>query len=129
MPKQIFAKEYEEYLITGKEEALNSLASGSIEKEYFTLIRRLLKEELTPELQKDIESFLLRIPEAQSYRLNALNIFKKLQKKDVKKTEIIDDIKRLFRLGNVRQHSKPVKYNKTIVDEKMKMNHKNYLIH
>jgi hypothetical protein len=118
MPKQIFAKEYEEYLITGKEEALNSLASGSIEKEYFTLIRRLLKEELTPELQTDIESFLSRIPESQSYRLRALNIFKKIQKKDVKKTEIIDDIKRLFRLGNVRQYSKPVKYNKTIVDEK-----------
>ena len=41
MPKQIFAKEYEEYLITGKEESLNSLASGSIEKEYFIIIRKL----------------------------------------------------------------------------------------
>ena len=118
MPKQIYAKEYEEYLITGKEEALNSLASGSIEKEYFTLIRRLLKEELTPELQKDIESFLRRIPENQSYRLKALNIFKKLQKTPTKKTEIIQDIKNLFDLGEVTPHSKPVKYNKTSTNQK-----------
>ena len=54
MPKQIFAKEYEEYLISGKEEVLDSLPNGSIEKEYFILIRKLLKEELTPELQKEM---------------------------------------------------------------------------
>ena len=113
MPKQIFAKEYEEYLISGKEEALNSLASGSIEKEYFMIIRRLLKEELTPELQKKIDEFLRRIPENQSYRIKSLNIFKKLQKNPSKKKEIIQDIKRLFGLGNVKSHSKPVKYNKT----------------
>ena len=76
MPKQIFAKEYEEYLITGKEEVLNSLPSGSIEKEYFILIRKLLNEELTADLQKQIDSFLERIPESQSYRLKALNIKK-----------------------------------------------------
>ena len=92
MPKQIFAKEYEEYLITGKEEVLNSLASGSIEKEYFIIIRKLLKEELTTELQKQIDSLLNRIPETQSYRLKALNIFKKLQKNPEKKNEIIQDI-------------------------------------
>ena len=113
MPKQIFAKEYEEYLITGKEEALNSLASGSIEKEYFLIIRKLLKEDLSPELQKQIVNFLQRIPEDQSYRLKALNIFKKIQKNPDKKAEIIEDIKNLFGLGNVKSHSKPVKYNKT----------------
>ena len=118
MPKQIYAKEYEEYLITGKEEALNSLASGSIEKEYFILIRRLLKEELTPELQKDLESFLTRIPENQSYRLRALKIFKKLQKTPEKKTEIIQEIKNLFGLGEVTSHSKPVKYNKASATQK-----------
>ena len=85
MPKQIYAKEYEEYLITGKEDSLNSLPSGSIEKEYFTLIRKLLNEELTPELQNQIDHFLRRIPENQSYRLKALNIFKKLQKNPEKK--------------------------------------------
>ena len=93
MPKQIFTKEYEEYLITGKEEALNSLASGSIEKEYFLIIRKLLKEDLTPELQKQIDDFLQRIPKEQSYRLKALNIFKKLQKNADNKAEIIQDIK------------------------------------
>ena len=118
MPKQIFAKEYEEYLITGKEEALNSLASGSIEKEYFLIIRKLLKEDLTPELQKQIDNFLLRIPEEQSYRLKALNIFKKLQKNPDEKAEIIQDIKNLFGLGNVKSHSKPVKYNKTSNSQK-----------
>ena len=118
MPKQIYAKEYEEYLITGKEDTLNSLPSGSIEKEYFTLIRKLLNEELTPELQKQIDEFLRRIPENQSYRLKALNIFKKLQKNPEKKTEIIQDIKMLFRLGNVKPHSKPVKYNKTTNNQK-----------
>ena len=118
MPKQIFAKEYEEYLITGKEEALNSLPSGSIEKEYFIIIRKLLNEELTPKLQNQIDDFLRRIPENQSYRLKALNIFKKLQKTPEKKVEIIQDIKRLFGLGNVKSHSKPVKYNKTSNNQK-----------
>ena len=113
MPKQIFAKEYEDYLISGKEEALNSLASGSIEKEYFIIMRKLLKEDLTPQLQKQIDTFLHRIPKNQSYRLKALNIFKKLQKNPEKKIEVIQDIKALFDLGNVKSHSKPVKYNKT----------------
>jgi len=120
MPKQIFTKEYEEYLITGKEEVLNSLPSGSIEKEYFFLIRKLLNEELTPELQKQIDSFLERIPESQSYRLKALNIFKKLKKNPKEKNEIIQDIKSLFNLGNVKPHSKPVKYNKTSNDANQK---------
>ena len=112
MPKQIFAKEYEDYLITGKEDALNSLASGSIEKEYFIIMRKLLKEDLTAQLQKEIDDFLQKVPENQSYRLKALNIFKKLQKNPGKKKEIIQDIKNLFGLGNVKSHSKPVKYNK-----------------
>ena len=118
MPKQIFSKEYEEYLITGKEEAINSLASGSIEKEYFILIRKLLKEDLTPELQKDIDNFIRRVPEQQTYKLKALNIFKKLQKNPKEKKEIIQEIKRLFHLGNVKSHSKPVKYNKTVNSQK-----------
>ena len=85
MPKQIFAKEYEEYLITGKEEALNSLPSGSIEKEYFIIMKKLLNEDLTPELQNQIDEFIRRIPENQAYRLKAINIFKKLQKNPEKK--------------------------------------------
>ena len=118
MPRQIFAKEYEEYLITGKEEALNSLPSGSIEKEYFIIIRKILKEDLTPKLQKQIDKFLQRIPENQSYRLKALNIFKKLQKKQENKNEIIQDIKNLFCLENPKSYSKPIKYSKTSKDQK-----------
>ncbi len=52
MSKQIFAKEYEEYLITGKEEALNSLVNGSVAKDYILLVRKLLNEEFT-EKSKD----------------------------------------------------------------------------
>ena len=69
MPKEIFAKEYEDYLITGKEDSLNSLVNGSIEKDYFILIRKLLNEDLTKELQKRIDDFLKRIPESQSIDL------------------------------------------------------------
>ena len=118
MPKEIFAKEYEDYLITGNEEALNSLASGSIEKEYFFIMKKLTNEDLTPELQKEIDTFLRKIPEEQSYRLKAINIFKKLQKNPEEKTEIIQDIKSLFHLRNVTSHSKPVKYNKISNDQK-----------
>jgi hypothetical protein len=118
MPKQIFAKEYEEYLISGKEEVLNSLPSGSIEKEYFILIRKLLKEELTSELQKEIDEFLRRIPKSQSYRLKALNIFKKLKTNPKNKSDIIQDIKRLFNLGEAKSYSKPVKYSKVSNEKK-----------
>jgi len=100
MAKQIYAKEYEDYLITGKEDSLNSLVNGSIEKDYFILIRKLLNENLTKELQKQINKFIKRIPESQSYRLTALNIFKKLQKNPKNKNEIIQDIKKLFNLDN-----------------------------
>ena len=98
MSKQIFAKEYEDYLITGSEESINSLPSGSLEKEYFKLIRQLLKEDLTPELEKKIESFTDKISEDQTYRLKALHIFKKLKKNPEKKEEIIKEIKDLFHI-------------------------------
>ena len=124
MPKHIFAKEYEKYLISGKEEALNSLASGSIEKEYFVLIRKLLNEELSPRLQREIDYFVRRVPESQCYRLKALNIFKKLQNNPDKKDEIIKDIKKLFNLGSVKSYSKPVKYNKVSNDQNQKEDEK-----
>ena len=123
MSEQIFAKEYEDYLISGKEEALNSLTSRSIEKEYFVLIRKLLNEELTPKLQKEIDSFSKRVELSQSFRLKALNIFKKLQKSADKKQEIIEDIESSFCLGirtSHRKHMKPVKYNKVSKDQDQK---------
>ena len=118
MPKQFFAKEYEDFLITGSEESINSLPSGSLEKEYFMLIRQLLKKELTPELEKKIESFIDKISEDQTYRLKALHIFKKIKKNPENKEDIIEEIKDLFHIEKVRNYSKPVKYNKTADMEK-----------
>jgi len=118
MPKQIFTKEYEDYLISGSEESINSLPSGSLEKEYFMLIRQLLKEDLTPELEKKIESFIDKISEDQTYRLKALHIFKKIKKNPENKEDIIEEIKDLFHIEKVRNYSKPVKYNKTADMEK-----------
>ena len=112
MSKSIYAKEYEDYIITGKEESLNSLVPTSIEKEYFTLIRRLLNEDLTPKLQKEINKFVESIPEEQAYRIKALNIFKKLQKNPKNKSEIIENIKSLFNLKEGESYNKPYKYQK-----------------
>ena len=128
MAKQIYAKEYEDYLITGKEDSLNSLVNGSIEKDYFILIRKLLNENLTKELQKQINKFIKRIPESQSYRLTALNIFKKLQKNPKNKNEIIQDIKKLFNLENAQIYNKPIKYNETLNNDEKEEKLPNTLI-
>ena len=117
--EKIFAKEYEEFLITGKEDVVNSLPNGSLEKEYFLIIRQLLKEEYSQDLNKKINLFLknysLNIDKLA--RLKALLIYKKMQKNPNKKEEIIKDIKDLFNLGNVKTYSKPIKYNKMAKDE------------
>ena len=122
MPKQnLFTKEYEEFLITGDESVCNSLPNGSVEKEYFLIIRNLLKEEYSQDLNKKIKTFLNKyeneIPNEQLSRLKALLIYKKIKKNPNKKEEIIKDIKDLFNLGNVSKYSKPVKYNKMMKDE------------
>ena len=104
MSKQLFTKEYEDYLITGSEDSINSLPSGSIEKEYFQIIRQLLKDDLNPELEKKIDSFIDKIQETQSYRLKALYIFKKMKKNPEKKEEIIKEIKDLFRIEKVKNY-------------------------
>ena len=62
MSKQLFTKEYEDFLITGSEESINSLPSGSIQKEYFLIIRQLLKEDLTPQLEEKIEKGYYYLP-------------------------------------------------------------------
>ena len=116
---KIFAKEYEDFLIKGSEEACNSLPNGSLEKEYFIIIRQLVKEEYSQDLDKKIKAFIhnFNLNEAQLTRLKALLIYKKMQKNSDKKEEIIKDIKDLFNLGNVKNYSKPVKYNKITKDE------------
>ena len=110
MSSQIYAKEYEDYLISGNEDSINTLPNGSIEKDYFLIIKKLLKEDLTPELDKKIFSFLERIPKEKSYRLKALCIFKKIKQNPEKKDEIIQEIKSLFNIGEVTHYSKPMKY-------------------
>ena len=129
MSKQLFTKEYEDFLITGSEESINSLPSGSIQKEYFLIIRQLLKEDLTPQLEEKIEKFIDKISEEQTYRLKALHIFKKMKKNPEKKDEIIKEIKDLFRIGRVPNYTKPVKYNKTADMEKEEENEGEKLPH
>ena len=77
-------KEFEEYLITGNEESISSLPSGSLEKEYFYLLKKLNNEDWTPELEKEVDTFVEKIPQNQSHKLKALNIFKKLKNKEKK---------------------------------------------
>ena len=129
MSKQLFTKEYEDFLITGSEESINSLPSGSIQKEYFLIIRQLLKEDLSPQLEEKIEKFIDKISEEQTYRLKALHIFKKMKKNPEKKDEIIKEIKDLFRIGRVPNYTKPVKYNKTADMEKEEENEGEKLPH
>ena len=129
MSKQLYTKEYEDFLITGSEESINSLPSGSIQKEYFLIIRQLLKEDLTPQLEEKIEKFIDKNSGEQTYRLKALHIFKKMKKNPEKKDEIIKEIKDLFRIGRVPNYTKPVKYNKTADMEKEEENEGEKLPH
>ena len=103
---QIYAKEYEDYLITGDESSLNSLINGSIEKDYFFLIKRVLNEKYTPELAEEIEKFIKKIPKEKSIRLRALDLFKQINDSPEKNYEIIDKIKKLFDIKNLMFNSK-----------------------
>ena len=127
--KVIFAKEYEDFLLTGDENVCNSLPNGSKEKEFFELTRLLLKTDYTKNIEKKIEKFFenYHIPEEQSIRLKALLIFKKVQKNPNKTEEIIKDIKDLFNYGSVTSHSKPMKYNKLVKEENEEKKIKNKL--
>ena len=121
MSKKIFSKEYEDYLITGDESSINSLPNGNIEKDYFLLIKQILKEEYSLELESKITKFYdtngYLMSEDQENRMGALLIFKKISKNPEKKAEIIKYIKELFNLDEVTSHAKPVKYNKVKKDE------------
>ena len=103
---QIYAKEYEEYLITGDESSLNSLIEGSIEKDYFFLIKRILNEKYTPELEEEIGKFIKKIPREKSIRLRALDLFKQINEFPEKNYEIIDKIKKIFDIKNLMFNSK-----------------------
>jgi len=75
--RKIFAKEYEDFLIKGTEDAWNSLPNGSLEKEYFIIIRKLVKEEYSQELDKKIKAFMhnFNLNEDQLTRLKTLLIY------------------------------------------------------
>ena len=116
--REIFAKEYEQFLINGDETACNSLPNGSLEKEYFFLIRQILKEEYSLDLEKKIKAFFKNFSSNKKFaRLKALLIYKKMQKNPEKKGEIIKEIKDLFNIGNAKNYSKPVKYSKITKEE------------
>ena len=89
MSKKIFSKEYEDYLITGDESSINSLPNGNIEKDYFLLIKQILKEEYSLELESKITKFYdtngYLMSEDQENRMGALLIFKKISKNPEKK--------------------------------------------
>ena len=89
---QIYSKEYEQYLITGKESSLDPLINGSIEKDYFFLIKKLFNEKYTKELKEEIDNFIKKIPLHQSYRLQALSLFKLINEFPDEKHEIIEKI-------------------------------------
>ena len=103
---QIYTKEYEEYLITGDESSVNSLIDGSIEKDYFFLIKRILNEKYTPELEEEIGEFIKKIPREKSIRLRALDLFKQINEFPEKNYEIIDKIKKVFDIKNLMFNSK-----------------------
>ena len=70
---KIFAKEYEDFLIKGSEDVCNSLPNGSLEKEYFIILRKLLKEELDKKIKAFMHNFNLN--EDQLTRLKTLLIY------------------------------------------------------
>ena len=123
MSDLIYAKEYEDYLITGKEESLNSLIPGGIEYEYIKLIKSLLNENFTEELKQKINEFIKKIPNHQSQKLKALLYFKELELNPSNKNEIIDSIQLLFNLPKVQKIPKPMNYIKQNKDSNNKIKH------
>ena len=63
MSSTIYAKEYEDYLITGNVDSLKFLLPGSIEERYALLSRRIVNEPLTKELQFELEQFTKEFPD------------------------------------------------------------------
>ena len=112
----IYAKEYEDYLITGKEECLNTLIPGGIEYEYIKLIRSILSENLTENLKQKIKDFVKRYPNNQTNKLKALLYMKELESNPENLEEIIKSIKQLFNLPYVENVPKPRNYNREIDD-------------
>ena len=96
MSSTIYAKEYEDYLITGNVDSLKSLLpGGSIEERYALLSRRIVNEPLTKELQFELEQFTKEFPD-KSPLLNIMYIKKIYEQEPNSKDLIINKLKEFF---------------------------------
>ena len=95
MSSTIYAKEYEDYLITGNVDSLKFLLPGSIEERYALLSRRIVNEPLTKELQFELEQFTKEFPD-KSPLLNIMYIKKIYEQEPNSKDLIINKLKEFF---------------------------------
>ena len=109
---EIYAKEFEDYIITGNEDCLKTLIPGSVEHRYAMLCRKIIKEEynesLLEELKKFDEDFCLQ---GKNYRLQCLALQKMYEKNPNDKEKIVKIIMEIFGISNVTPYTKPIKYN------------------
>ena len=108
----IYAKEYEDFLISGKEESLKTLIPDSIEYRYIKLIQKILKFEFTNELKSEIDKFVNDFPNFPCDKLKALYILKYSEKFPEKKEEICNELKEMFNLPKIRDYNKPTEFQK-----------------
>ncbi|MCQ2815850.1 MAG: hypothetical protein MJ252_01160 [archaeon] len=117
---EIYAKEYEDYLITGDNKHLTKLVPNSREDVYVKLCQKLQKEEFSNEMRKEVENYI------QSYgrniRIQTLSLIKEYEsipKEDQeKKSEIIKRLCQLFNLNPPYEAHKKIKAHKQDKDEK-----------
>ena len=107
----IYAKEYEDFLITGNEDTLKTLIPGSIEQRYAQLCRKIIKEDYSKKLQEELDKFLEDYGTSNSMRLESLVLIKKFKKNPKDKEQIVDALKKMFDISQVVPYQKPVKYN------------------
>jgi hypothetical protein len=85
----IYAKEYEDFLISGKEESLKTLIPDSIEYRYIKLIQKILKYEFSKELKAEIDKFINDFKYFPCDKLKALYILKYSEKFPEKKKKFV----------------------------------------
>ena len=115
MSSTIYAKKYEDYLITGNVDSLKNLLPGSIEERYAFLSRRIVNEPLTKELQVEIEQFVKEFPEESSL-LNIIYIKKLYEKEPNSKDLIINKLKEFFHLSEPELENRAINYNTNTVN-------------
>ena len=120
MSSTIYAKEYDDYLITGNVDSLKFLLPGSIEERYALLSRRIVNEPLTKELQFELEQFTKEFPD-KSPLLNIMYIKKIYEQEPNSKDLIINKLKKFFHLSEPEPEKRAINYNTNTVN--------NYVIH